>query len=347
MGMPFTEDEIALAKTADLVSIASSLGYTPKKIGRFYTLKEMDSIRIYNRHNWFRWSRKDEKGHNGGSQIDFLREFAGLGFKDAVKWLLDYIGYVKDENISRDKSENSDSNIFAKKNAVLFRNTLNQVSKDVPEKKEFILPTASADNTILYEYLNKVRGISVSTIDFFVNKGLIYETSIHHNVVFIGQDSTGYIRFASMRGTRDIPGKKPFKIDVEGNDKHYGFNLTVPDSDSLVVFEAAIDLMSFVDIFQEYDTNMLALGMTSDVPLETYLKEHPNIKSISLCLDNDEPGRKATESIMQRYKAKGYDVKDIPAPSGYKDINEWLVSTKLFMDTVSERNYRNAIGKKL
>lgn len=73
----FTEEELSIAKSVDLVEVARSLGYTPKKIGRFYTLKEMDSMRIYDHRNWFRFSGKCESGRNGGSQIDFLREFAG------------------------------------------------------------------------------------------------------------------------------------------------------------------------------------------------------------------------------------------------------------------------------
>ena len=39
----FTEDELAIAKSVDLVAVASRLGYTPKRIGNYYTLKEMDS----------------------------------------------------------------------------------------------------------------------------------------------------------------------------------------------------------------------------------------------------------------------------------------------------------------
>ena len=38
----FTEDELAIAKSVDLVAVASSLGFTPKKIGNYYTLKEME-----------------------------------------------------------------------------------------------------------------------------------------------------------------------------------------------------------------------------------------------------------------------------------------------------------------
>ena len=89
----FTEDELALAKSVDLCQVAASLGYTVKRIGRYHTLKEMDSIRIYDRTNWYRWSRQTEKGRNGGSQIDFLRVFEGMSVKDAVFWLLDFAGY--------------------------------------------------------------------------------------------------------------------------------------------------------------------------------------------------------------------------------------------------------------
>lgn len=44
----FTEEELALAKTAELTAVASALGYTVRRVGKYHTLKEMDSIRIYN-----------------------------------------------------------------------------------------------------------------------------------------------------------------------------------------------------------------------------------------------------------------------------------------------------------
>ena len=83
-GSRFTEEELAIAKSVDLTAVASSLGFTVKRVGRCHTLKEMDSVRIYNRSHWFRWSRQYEKGNNGGSQIDFLRVFAGMEVKEAV-----------------------------------------------------------------------------------------------------------------------------------------------------------------------------------------------------------------------------------------------------------------------
>ena len=38
------------------------------------------------------------------------------------------------------------------------------------------------------------------------------------------------------------------------------------------------------------------------------------IQSIKFCLDNDEPGRKATDTLMEKYYGLGYDVEDCPPP---------------------------------
>ena len=45
---------------------------------------------------------------------------------------------------------------------------------------------------------------------------------------------------------------------------------------------------------------------------------------IKFCLDNDAPGRKATETLMRKYYELGYEVEDKPPPKGCKDYNEWL-----------------------
>ncbi len=319
----FTEEELNIAKSVDLIEVARSLGYTPKKIGRFYTLKEMDSMRIYDHKNWFRFSGKCESGRNGGSQIDFLREFAGLDVKEAVFWLLEFAGV---------RHDSLDGNKQSVKHMV-------HSESEVPEKKEFILPVPATSNDKIIKYLNQERGLGISTIDYFIRKGIIYESQDYHNVVFLGKDKTGVTRFASQRGIFDRDGKS-FKCDVAGNDKRYGFNITNDKCDRIVVFEAAIDMMSYVDIFQDFDSNMLALGMTADLPLETFIDDHPGIMRIEFALDNDEPGRIATEKLMQKYRDKGYEVKDVPAPIMYKDINEWLVATKLKLAsaTVAEKS---------
>ena len=156
----FTEEELAIAKSVDLVDVAAALGYTPKRIGRYHTLKEMDSMRIYNRNHWCRFSRLYEKGECGGSQIDFLMVFAGMDIKEAVAWLLDFAGYRRSQVMSSRKELSHqvrfDRNTYA--------------------DRKFELPEPAYDNSYLYSYLTKERGLSKEVVDFMVYKELIYES---------------------------------------------------------------------------------------------------------------------------------------------------------------------------
>ena len=310
----FTEEELKIAKSVDLCAVATSLGYTVRKIGRYHTLREMNSIRIYNRKSWYRWSLVMERGKNGGSQIDFLIAFAGMDIKEAVFWLLDFAGY---QRYTQERGSSS------QKNKKLKYITSNKVE----EKKEFVLPIPSGSSSFLYAYLTEDRCIDKRVVDFFVEKNLIYESRGYHNIVFKGNDRNGVTRFASQRGVFDKNGK-PFKCDVEGNDKNYGFNVVNEKSHELYVFEAAIDLMSYVDLYDDFESNKIALGMLHDAPIKTFLEEHPHIKTIKFCLDNDDPGRKATEKYLAQYESLGYDTDDLSPPSGYKDYNEWLQNEK-------------------
>ena len=291
-------DEIQAAKSVDLCEVARSLGYTVRNVGNYHTLKEMDSIRIYNKRTWYRWSDA-----TGGSQIDFLLNFTGMDFKESVRYLLSIGGIEK--------------------------NILPPLPKYHPEDKKdvFSLPPKAHDNHRLKTYLTKSRMISDKTVERFLDLGLIYESEHYHNIVFIGKDKDGQIRFASLRGTNDGKGK-PFKCDVKGNDKHYGFHVAAPGSDTIRVFEGAIDLMSFYDVTGLDSDHLLALGMTADVPLERYISDHPEITTIILSLDNDNPGIEAASRIAMKYESAGYKVKNLGSPKGYKDYNEWLIATK-------------------
>ena len=297
----FTTDEMTLAKSVDLCEIAESLGYHVKRVGACHTLSEMDSIRIYDRRTWYRWSDQ-----TGGSQIDFLRVFQGIDFKDAMWWLLDFAGYDRTTGPSHRE--------------------YNHIRKPEshPEKpKVFTLPPPAQDNRRIIQYLTEQRGIRERTVEQFIRAGLIYEEEGHHNLVFIGRDAKDVPRFASMRGLYDRNGKA-FKCDVAGSDKSYGFHYRVSGSDTIRVFEGAIDLMSFYDATGETSDHLLALGMTDDKPLRRFLQENEGVTSLILCLDNDEPGRKAAERIEEKYTGLGFQVINIGSPRDYKDYNEWL-----------------------
>jgi hypothetical protein len=298
----FTDEELDIAKRTDLTEVAARLGYNVIRIGRCHTIKEMDSIRIYDRTNWYRWSNGA-----GGSQIDFLKEVCGMEIKEAVSWLLDFAGYTPASP------------------ATETRTLRHQATSKPKDKIPFALPEAAPDNRRLYTYLNGRRRIGTATIDYFTSRGLIYESLPYHNAVFVGRDAGGTARFAHMRGTANTA----FKCDVAGSDKNYGFNIVGDGSARLLVFESAIDLLSHTELMGEYEANRLALGMLGDAPIDTFLREHPQIDHIGLCLDRDSPGRKAAARMAGKYENLGYKVSDSQPPEGYKDYNEWLMAAKL------------------
>ena len=272
MAYGFTETELDIARHTDLPDLLSSLGYTLKRIGSYYTTAEMDSIRIKERLTWRRYSTRQ-----GGDAISFLQEFCGMRFPEAVDYLLAYHGRSRDSP-DRDKP-------------------IPRPKPSPPkEKPPFVLPPANPDQRRVSAYLRK-RGIASQVIQRFLDTGLLYEDAPYHNCVFVGRDGSGQPKFASKRGTMDFNGSG-FKRDVLGSDKKVGFRLPCePEIEEVTVFEAPIDLMSFCTLCPEVHSNAVALCGLYSGPLDTYLRDHPHLKSIKLLLDHDEPGITAAKTI--------------------------------------------------
>ncbi len=68
-----------IAKETDLPDLLEQLGYQLKRVGNYYTTREMDSIRIKDRRTWKRYSNG-----KGGDAITFLQEVCGKDFRGAV-----------------------------------------------------------------------------------------------------------------------------------------------------------------------------------------------------------------------------------------------------------------------
>ena len=60
----------------DLPELLTHLGYQVRRIGRYHTTAEMDSLRIKDRRTWFRYSQ-----NTGGDAITFLQQFCGKSFR--------------------------------------------------------------------------------------------------------------------------------------------------------------------------------------------------------------------------------------------------------------------------
>jgi len=289
----FTTAEVETAKDTDLPDLLAHLGYQVRRVGRYYTTKEMDSLRIKDRRTWYRYSEQV-----GGDAISFLQHFCGKSFPEAVNYLLDYHGQARPPPVPAVKS--------------------------VPAKERvpFALPSPNADQRRVFAYLRK-RGIAAQVIQGFIQAELLYEDAEHHNCVFVGRNTQGQPVFANQRGTYDLNGAG-FKGDVPGSDKTVAFRLfSNPQESEVYVFEAPIDLMSYCTLHREVTHNAVALCGLYDGPLESYLKENPNLRHIILCLDADQWGKQAAEQIKSKYEAKGYAVFIQHPPRG-KDWNEYL-----------------------
>ena len=279
-----------IARETDLPELLSHLGYQVKRVGRFHTTAEMDSLRIKDRRTWFRYSQ-----NTGGDAITFLQQFCGKSFPEAVEYLLTFHGKARDAPIPQ--------------------------PKPISPKQKFSLPPRNADDRRVFAYLRK-RGIAAQVIRQFLNSGLLYEDAEHHNCVFVGKNSAGQVKYAGLRGTYDREGKG-FRGDVTGSDKRVGFALPYDrSSDQVFVFEAPIDLMSYLTLHRN-TPNALALCGLYDGALQAYLTDHPQIKRIELCLDADEPGQKAAQQLQEKYQLQGYAV-TVEKPRCGKDWNEYL-----------------------
>lgn len=320
----FTEEQIAQAKETSLTELAAHYGFRPERVGNhLYTLAEHDSVRIYNDRTWCRWSRAGNRGEGGGSQIDFLIQFCGAdSFSEAVRMLLEFQGISTEDRNWKEKLADAGPRHQA------------AVAEAKGGKKEFVLPEpVDGHFRRAYAYLIKTRGLSQKVVDYFVRDlKILYEDKERHNLVFLGKDKEGVVRYATKRGTADAYGRK-YRGDVAGNDKNYGVNIVNPKSTELKVFEANIDLMSYLDVTGDYGSNKLVLGMTADNPLAQFLKDYPHIKRIGFCLDNDEAGmlamfgKEGKAGLLEKYAGQGYETYAdiVPPDTGCKDWNEYLV----------------------
>ena len=231
------------------------------------------------------WYRHSQS--KGGYPVDFVMEFYHATFPKAVKML------IGEEGEGRKKS-------------------------CLAPSPDFRLPEKNEKNEIVIKYLTEIRRLEKNLVEEWIAGGNIYEERKHHNVVFVGRDADGIPRYAHCRGTGEIK----YRGDVAGSDKFYGFCHRGADN-QLFVFEASIDLLSFIQLFPKdwKKRSYLSLGGVSSVALMTFLSERPQITSVFLCLDNDQAGNEACEKLAGEI-SEGYSV--IRLKPSKKDWNEIL-----------------------
>ena len=259
--MYFSQEQIDRANQADLVSFLQAQGEQLERAGNEYRWKRHDSLTVRG-NKWYRHSQS-----KGGGPVDFLMEFFGKSFTEAVELLTGEKGAAPPPDSPAPLSD-------------------------------FRLPPRSPTAEQVKRYLTEARRIDEDVTGFFISSGDIYEEAAHHNAVFVGRDESGIPRYAHQRGTAGS-----FRLDVKGSDKAFNFCYR-GEGERLFVFEAPIDLLSFLCLFKKdwQKQSYLSLGGVGEKALLRFLSDRPGVKTVYLCLDSDAAGNDACSRLVPLYK---------------------------------------------
>lgn len=324
--MHYTQDQINIADSIPIMDILRSQNEEYKRVGSCYFWKAHDSLR-FTGSKWYRFSTNE-----GGHAIQFCKRFLRMDFPDAMNFLLkNFAPYAlewKDEGSSYSQSKENVTGEY--KNDISFATENNEsvVEKASEKSRQFKVPVANDHNRHVYAYLTKERGIHPEIVCYFMRTGSVYEEKERNLAVFAGKDKSGNIRNASFHGVKKNDCKE--KWTAKGSDLRYGFGF-VGGSNRVYVFEAPIDLMSFISLYPKdwKQNNYIALSGVSKNALEQFLWDNPNVTKVFLCLDNDMAGNEACERIFKELSAEGREFSRIQ-PTG-KDWNEDLLNMKTTM----------------
>ena len=186
--MNYTQAQIDRANAVSLEDFLRTQGETLIKSGREYRWKEHDSLTVRG-NKWFRHSQS-----KGGYPIDFVMEFYGKSFPEAVQLLTGESGEGQTE-----------------------------ASTAPPTAFHLPLHNRTADRAI--QYLCESRGLNTKLVEAFLLSGDIYEDAKRHNVVFVGRDRNGTPRY----GTENLSAYLR-KMAVDG----YVVQLDLPELKELV-----------------------------------------------------------------------------------------------------------------
>ena len=113
---------------------------------------------------------------------------------------------------------------------------------------------------------------------------------------------------------------KAFRLNVESSDPRYSFHHTGTDG-SLYVFEAPIDMLSFITLYPEnwQRHSYVACCGTSIQPVLQMLEQAPQLDTILLCLDNDEAGHQASRRMREQLEMRYSVERLIPENKDWND----------------------------
>lgn len=301
------------AANTNLIEWLPRNGVELKKVGNNYFVKGLghDTLQIIpNLPHMF----KHQSTGESNNAIVFCQKYLNMSFKEAVNSL------VGEQFIS-----------------------FKVQSKDLAEiqnpKQPFVAPERNESMKWLFFYLLKNRKLSENVVKHFVNEKTLYQTSEPikdqtqqksiSNIAFLVKDKDGNDVGAIKRGFPTNNGQNGFKGSHKNSDTtKYGFTHK-GGSDTLYVFEAPIDMMSYMSFIDNHNwdfkkDNFLALGTAYTGAIPKFIEENSNIKRVVLCQDRDVAGIKGMKKSLESLRSIGFTGEIAYHLPNNKDWNEDL-----------------------
>lgn len=312
--MSYKEEIEYIKENIKIIDFAKDNGFTVIKKGKYYSLKEHDSVIIDPAKNCYWQNSVPGSGSSigqGGSIFDFAMNLLGMSFRDCINYFSNQVDF-KSSKLKPIKKE------------------------ELQQKNNIDLPPKNNDNRNVFAYLVKTRCIDKKVVRDFIKRDLLYQDT-NNNCVFVSYENNKPV-FATRRGTNT---EKKFFGDVSGSDYSKCFFVD-NKSNYLCITESVIDAMSIITLSNDNKCDYLALGGVGKwKAIDTYLK-NSGYKKVFIALDNDEPGETAT-NIIKDYLNDNYPnietVISLPSKDYGKDWNEFLVNKR------KERGEPDAIRK--
>ena len=320
--MPFTKEEVEKIYNTNIIDFAVENGLILEK-GDANTVhvKNSGGLYLFKHGRGFHWFTTGKHGNI----VEFAMEYFGLSKVEAMESVLGSRAY---------------GSTFT-------------VAEPVKEKtKKMVLPPRDRNNNRAALYLVSDRKLEEDIVYALMDQGRIFQVrqeingKKYINCAFVGYDQEDTPRYCSLREMKLHGG---FRQDVENSDKTYGF-LMPGRSKRVYEFEAPIDAISHATLCKRFGIDWtkdyrISEGCLSDRALERFLKNHPEIKEIVFCYDNDSEGHLPDGTPHNHGQVKAEEMKKKYEKLGYwtaiqtphlKDFNQDLMEYYHFPEQEQE-----------
>ena len=293
--MPFTKEEVEKIYNTNIIDFAVENGLILEK-GDVNTVhvKNSGGLYLFKHGRGFHWFTTGKHGNI----VEFAMEYFGLSKVEAMERVLGSRAYGSTITVAEPVKGKT--------------------------KKEMVLPPRDRSNNRAALYLVSDRKLDEDIVYALMDQGRIFQVrqeingKKYINCAFVGYDQENTPRYCSLREMKLHGG---FRQDIENSDKTYGF-LMPGRSKRVYEFEAPIDAISHATLCKRFGIDWtkdyrISEGCLSDRALERFLKNHPEIKEIVFCYDNDSEGhlpdgtphnhgQVKAEEMKKKYEKLGY-----------------------------------------